>query len=323
MSDFPALTEGTHPLFTQRGFVIHTRELAELHNKVVDAMNAGTHTLAVYGRPGSGKTTACLELVGVIADSVPTFSAHVLCRKYQNDGRVNLNNFWNDILIASGRTELGTRRSDAEYAVYQHIQTQCDLNKNRRLFLIFDESQYLPQILLSELKNFHDKLVEHKLYPFFLFVGQVGLTELHKKLLAEGALDLVRRFFIRWHEFKSSSLADMGELLKCYDEIFHFPKNGPTFTEYFAPKSYASGWRLQQEAKELISEFELLAQTHHQRKPDRLEMSVITAAVRQFLVKVGEAERMKIKIDFDLMRREAVQNCGLVEQWFSFELPHQ
>lgn len=323
MSAFPALTEGTHPLFTQRGFVIHTRELAELHGKVVDAMNAGTHTLAVYGRPGSGKTTACLELVGVISDSVPTFSAHVLCRKYQHDTRVNLNNFWNDVLIASGRTELGTKRADAEYAVYQHIQTQCELNKNRRLFLIFDESQNLPPILLSELKNFHDKLVEHKLYPFFLFVGQVELAEMHKKLLSNGALDLVRRFFTRWHEFKSSSLADLGELLKCYDEVFRFPRGGPTFTQYFAPKSYASGWRLQLEAKELISEFELLAQTHHQRKPDRLEMSVITSAVRLFLVKLGQAEKAKTKINFDLIRKEAVQGCGLVEQWFSLEVRDQ
>lgn len=319
MNAFPAFTDGTHPLFTQRGFVIHTHELTELRNKVVDAMNAGTHTLAVYGPPGSGKTTACLELVGVISDSVPTFSAHILCRQYQNPNRVNLNTFWNDMLIASGRTGLGTRKSDAEYAVYQHIVTQCEGLKNRRLFLVVDEAQNLPPILMYELKNFHDKLLENKIYPFFLFVGQWELTDLHRRLVANGALDLVRRFFIRWHEFKCPPLTDLGAILKCYDAVFRFPKDGPTFTEFFAPKSFANGWRLEQEAAEFKSEFEVFAKRCQQGNMTNLEMSVITAAVRHFLVSLSQAEKSKDKIGFDAMRKAAVENCGLLEKWSSFK----
>lgn len=42
-----------------------------------------------------------------------------------------------------------------------------------------------------------------------------------------------------------------------------------------------------------------------------LEMSVITAAVRHFLVSLSQAEKSKDKIDFDAMRKAAVENCGL------------
>lgn len=319
MFKLQALTENTHPIFTQRGFVIHTRQLAELHGKVREAVSTGTNTLAVYGAPGSGKTTACLELVGAISDSVPTFSAHVLCRQYQNPQRVNLNSFWNDVLTATGRTDLGTRKSDAEQAVYRYILARCETLKNRRLFLIFDEAQNLPPILLSELKNFHDKLLENKHYPFFLFVGQKELIGAHEKLVAKTSFDLVRRFFLRWHEFKSPPLTDLGNILKSYDDVFRFPAGGPTFTEYFAPKSYETGWRLHHEAEALIKEFQTLAKRFEQKMLVTLEMNFVTSVARNFLVRLHKEEKSKAKIDFDVIREAAVENCGLVEQWASFE----
>lgn len=318
MLDLPPLSSSTHPVLSERGFVIHTAQLTSMHAKVKEALNAGANALAIYGDPGSGKTTASLELVAAISDNTPTFSAHILCRQYQNPNRVNINNFWNDVLIAAGRTELGSRKADAEQRLYRHILTRCEALSNRRIFLIFDEAQNLPAILLAELKNFHDKLLEHKLYPFFLFVGQNGLLALHKRLVGAQALDLVRRFFLHWHQFESPPLEDLGAILNCYDEVFRFPPDGPTFTEYFAPKSYSTGWRLQHEAKEFAEDFRILSSRCQQRTLTTVEMHHITAAVRYFLVNIRKAEKLKSPIRSDEIRKAAVEHCGLIEQWSSF-----
>lgn len=318
MFDMPVLNEKTHPLFTDRGFVIHTTQLTQLLGKVREAVGSGSNTLVVYGDPGSGKTTACLEVVDVLSDETPSFSAHVLCREYQNPKRVNINNFWNDVLIASGRIELGSRRTDADVRLYRHVMARCQSLSNHRVFFIFDEAQNLPPILLKELKNFHDKLIEAKVYPFFLFVGQRNLVTLHKKLVSNHDLDLVRRFFLRWHEYTSPMLGDITGILRSYDDVFRFPADGPTFTEFFAPQSYQAGWRLYHDANKFMASFRDLALSHTQGDVDSLGMHHIIAAIRYYLLGIHAAENSGQPVNFDELRKTAVRNCGLVEQWVAF-----
>jgi len=157
---------------------------------------------------------------------------------------------------------------------------------HRKVLIIIDEAQLLDSFTLRLLASVHNDLVRiYKVTCMWLLVGQDELSILRQTVLAEGQRQLVARFMRETIELgRLQAGAEFRYCVSCYDKMRYPAKDGPTFSEYFAPEACKAGYQIGSDADLILETLQTEAHQHGIASMDAISMEAFTAVMNDILV---------------------------------------
>ncbi|SCU77855.1 conserved hypothetical protein [Cupriavidus necator] len=234
-----------HPLLTKE-YAIYTPTIAQFGTSIqrwaADRLPGGLIT----GYARTGKTTAVLHWAATLLRETegPTLPVLTLSAL---DRSTSPNLFWAHFLRSTGLApwKSGDRLIRFDRAVAGLCRRALE-NPSRYLVLIIDEANNLNALHWQQLKDLQNELDANATRLTVISVGTHELGEARSTLTLAGDSHLTARFMVQQCAFRG--LVDVDELrfvLEGYDQHSRWPApDGPTYTEYFAPRDYAAGFRL-------------------------------------------------------------------------------
>jgi hypothetical protein len=143
-----------------------------------------------------------------------------------------------------------SRRPDADQLfgnAVADIRVKAGRIGAKQYVLLIDEMQLLNDIDLQQLVCFHNQLELQDLRMTAISFAQPEILHRRTSLLANNARQIIGRFLSDTLQFDGcASESDFGNLLRSYDLASEYPEgSGVTYTHFFFPVAFMSGFRLE------------------------------------------------------------------------------
>ena len=307
----PAIPERhEHPLL-RRNYRIATAAIESLVDVVDRCLRVLIPGALVYARPRMGKTHAveyvCLHLARLRPD---VLTVRMSCEHHRLEFE---GAFFSALLVAVGARE-GMKGSIAikRQALIQRLRERLAPNKGNIVLFFCDEAQRLSRDGYEWLRDVHDQLGNHGIRLLTFLVGQPQLLAQKAAFQMSGDEQIVARFMIDQLEFHG--IRDASEAATClagYDETRYPEGSGPSFSEFFLPKSFGAGLRLEHGGADLWKAFvRAHAQAQLTGVPE-IQMDYFTRAIESLLGEGNRFDAATLKLDESYWAR-AVANSGYV-----------
>jgi len=154
-----------------------------------------------------------------------------------------------------------------------------------RMVLFIDEAQNWTEEDYTRIRDISNDLASYGIRMITVLFAHPGLISLRTSLIGGKRADLIGRFMLHPFYFRGvSSLSEMVEVMKCYDDykISEFPVGSNIcYSQFFRPDAYLSGWRLEKEAGHCWAAFSSAAGKHSGKY--QVGMQWVASAIRNFL----------------------------------------
>lgn len=228
-----------HPFSIKTGPRFLVPPLTELLQEFNARRSAAIAAMTVYGAPESGKSTALDMLRSARIDAKSGATFHAVLRTSHPDPTFMIRG-----LLASSGTRQSFYSDRPEDALFNTAKVACDALGTPWVFIFIDKAECLSKAQLDMLGSVIEELCVRKLSPFICLFGRpevLRLAAVYKGRI--GASDLAT-FFARPHALRGLSREEVSVALGFVDSET-FPKDGPTYTEHFAPAFWRRGGRLE------------------------------------------------------------------------------
>jgi len=242
----------THPLYQPMWLKFTTPEVVALDSQIKQWIHCGITGAQILGDARTGKTTA----------------TEILCNSYtsrQNGKRIpghrftvpkldkrTIGNCWRRLYVSTGGEEtLSYRQSDKYISQVENYFTDLShLNDERAVLLFVDECQRLSLEQIDVFADLQNSLRDRRVSLYIFFIGNLSEYSKMLRIVEEKEFDHLRgRFFGQQYYFSGiQTLKQVEACLAQYDQTRYPEDSGPTFTEFFLPKEFAGGWRLESQA---------------------------------------------------------------------------
>ena len=277
-----------HPVKLRR-YLLPTESIGYIYamvTKVIDRRDTG---LIVYGNPRYGKTSAihyCKKMLTMEFPDVP-----VRIFSVGKDINANEGKFFTLFLAAVKHAETGGTVADKRIRLANYI-IDAGSQTARRIFVLFiDEAQKLSEIHYEWLRDIYDQAEMEGVTLLVVLVGQLELHAQKETYVKRKKAAIVSRFMIfemRFHGVRSYE--DFAACLGCYD-TFVFPLSSEwSFTRYFMPVAYESGFRLGDNARVLWDTFQNLNEELQITSALEIPMKYFTKSVEILLCEHPECD---------------------------------
>ncbi|MFU2489062.1 ATP-binding protein [Thauera sp. WH-1] len=245
----------SHPL-NQRPVKVLTVSIKEAFLSVGAAIKFKRPGCAFSAKFRSGKSTALL----MIRDDLPSVMQAVafgLISAKEHDAATE-RVFWGDLLIALGIVTDGTAQ-DRQTRLRTAIISACVQAGGRHFCLLIDEGQNWHTREYTFLRDLANQLREQDGYILTTIIfGDPRLDDM-SATFREKRKDLWARFLMRPEPFFGiRNVSDLRSFLAEHDSAkrCEYPAgSGISYTEFFLPSAYASGWRLADQAQHVWDAF--------------------------------------------------------------------
>lgn len=292
-----------------RAFLVKTPACIEYYTRLKSWFSMGIQGAIVYGRPRLGKTSGSRWVLGAIQmvfGKIPYVEIPIRKQHLHNEGaffqfmlKCCKHKYYNRGTVADKRDRL-----------FEALLARARRSSIRMVILFIDEAQELEELHYQWLRNISNELDSAGYRIFCLLVGQKELIEKRKSLLVEGMEQIVSRFMTEVLMF--SGLRNIGELrsvLNGFDLAVYPAENGRPFPGYFAPLAYAHGWRLEDLAEQIWSDYESCWNDLSIAFPIEVGMQYVTSTVTKILELASECDKSAMKIKKNAIK-ESVKNSG-------------
>lgn len=202
--------------------------------------------------------------------------------------------FYSDLLLDCGHhaADVGTAisRRNRLLSLWLAMAQACSSD---RLLLFIDEAQNWHEDEYTYLRDISNYLAEHGVRLITVLIGHPLLHSVRATFLHAKRTDLIGRFMLHPYPFRGlTSLADAAAVLAAYDnaEISEFPEgSGISYSEFFRPKAFRSGWRLVSEAEACWAAFAAGAGKH--AGSYEVGMHWMATAIRDVFYQYWETDR--------------------------------
>jgi hypothetical protein len=241
-----------HPLFDPFGYRIDSLQIQKLHKEVHRWLWNGATGGYVQGRSRVGKTTAIEYLSKRIrlrnGQLLPTRIISIAKRDKYTIASV-FRNLMNALdLEVKTRDTADTMREIIVHALIDEASSQ----NSKSILLFVDEMQRLAPMQFNAFAELHDYMRLYGVHLSIIFVAnQQESNHLVELTENEDYAHIRGRFFLRSTVFSGIKTVEEVEFcLKQYDSVTSEDQS-ESFTQYFLPKAFESGWRLSLLAKPL------------------------------------------------------------------------
>lgn len=272
-----------HPVVTDKAKVPTPaiKEAFEIIKSAIVHRDSGVCFVA-YSR--FGKTFGIRVLREVLPQSFPSIPSFSVVAKEHD--RPSERSLYTDLLLdcQHGVADSGTALARRIRLLNMWLAT-AQASGGDRLILFVDEAQNWVEQDLTRLRDISNDLALHEFRLITILFAHPGLLATRTSLLASKRTDLIGRFMLHPRVFKGvSSLSDLIETMRCYDDpqVSEFPiGSGISYSEFFRPREFHSGWRLEREAGSCWAAFSTEASKHGGHY--QVGMQWVATAIRNFL----------------------------------------
>lgn len=301
----PVLRPGEHPIETKR-YVLPTKAVEAMINVLYQWISHRLPGGIVCGRPQLGKTRAitffCRQITSLFGKSLPTFV--VECKPLHNSRSESA--FLSFLLQGCGSPFADKGNTLVkEQRLINLLEESAKQARDRRVLLILDEAQWLYELQYRWLMDIYNVLDARDIDLFVVFVGQDELRHQRSAFVDSGQRQILGRFMANMHEFHGlRSVADVRAALTCYDTGSEYPKDsGWSYTRYFLPQAFASGWRLANHAN---TYWEATRALHADAELGRLKeipMRVFSGSIDMLLTRLAKHDGAETTLGVDDIQR--------------------
>lgn len=238
-----------HPL-NQRPVKILTRSIKDSFLVISAAIKFKRPGCAFSAKFRSGKSTALLMINEQLPTVMPQVAYGLISAK--DHDTVTERVYWGDHLIARGLITDGTAQ-DRQNRLRGAIISACIQAGGKHFCLLIDEAQNWSSREYTFLRDLTNQLREQDGYTVTTITfGDPRLDELSSSF-REKRKDLWARFVMNPYPFYGiRNIADLEFFLGEHDSArrCEYPAgSGISYTEFFLPRAYESGWRLMKQAQ--------------------------------------------------------------------------
>ncbi|WP_234086889.1 ATP-binding protein [Azonexus sp. R2A61] len=271
-----------HPIY-QRPVQILTNAIKDAFLIASDAVRFKRLGCSFLADFRAGKSTALEMIARHLTDVLPDVASQ-LVSAITHDA-VTERTFYGDLLIAFGLPIDGSAQ-DRSSRLRGAIITACINAGGRHFCLFIDEGQNWGGREYTFLRDFSNQLRQDDRYVLSTVIfGDLRLEELASSFRSKRK-DLWARFLMKPESFAGiRSIEDLKFFLSEYDNIkrCEYPAGSKlSYSEFFLPLAYASGWRLADEAQNAWDAFVRSAASVNRKLGD-IGMQWVGDTVTQFL----------------------------------------
>lgn len=240
-----------HPI-RERDYTLPTPMLERTYRIAREKVWTRRTGVVFYATPRMGKTTCAKEIKHLLNTEFPrTYTLLLSARRSKQSSESHMFALILEAKkhILSGRSKVGL--------LLDNIKTDTILKLSKvggsQFVLIVDEAQLLSDTDLEQLFVLHNALDLMKIKMTTIFFAQPQIMHRRAALLVTGQHQIIARFLSEPIAFEGcSSKAELQSLLKSYDEQSEYPEgSGWSYTRFFLPDAFASGFRLHRYASKL------------------------------------------------------------------------
>lgn len=299
-----------HPVLMQRGFTIMTPPLREFLDEFTRLAQMGELSMVGQGAPRSGKSTASSFVRETFEGNKRML---VLWGAMERDWTTGARRNEMFTVLLKGRGPGGAYgwERNTYQTLVNYTRAEADKLGTNKVLLAFDEAQNFSLARLFTLKRFVDELIDYRLNPFVLLMAQPEILTMPDRLFKKNHVDLVDRFFLRWHRFRGLRLREFEAVLMHYDRAVWPEEGGVPYTAHFAPTLWTAGFRLAALHPQFVAEFQQLA-AELRADDDEFPVKYLVTAVRFLLTELSRSEKRAGSRIAEQVRN-AVRNCGFIE----------
>lgn len=306
----PMIAPGSHPIEVGE-YCIGTPATYGVYTAVSDWLDRHVPGALVFGPPRFGKSRAVhhtsLTLAHELGESVQT--VYIPCRFHKV---VRETEFFEEMLTSFGHgfPRKGQVR-DRRERVNMYLCGRADLSPQRRLILFFDDAQNLQTEHYQYLMDIYNELEQSRVRSLYVMVGQKELAARRDAMCRSRKYQIIGRFMLNAHQFSGlASVEHIEACLHAYDESTEFPvKSGWSYSRYYFPAAFESGWRLRTVAEDLWDAFMETRRTAKLPGPAEIPMIFFTGSVEYILRKFGSLDEEHPRIS-KRVAMEAVEKSG-------------
>lgn len=286
LTHHPPCPAASHPLNTQK-YIIPTPSIDALYVQIRKCIKLRVPGGIVYAMTRYGKTYATRYIRGMLKLDYPgivTLRFGCQKRKQPSEGA-----FFSNLLRWAGheKHDKGNNKQLRNRLMHLLID-QLVVSPHNFIVVFADEAQKLEIEDYEWLREIHDEL-EDKGYRMITFlVGQPQLRHQKTALKKARQTQIVGRFMIDEFEFRGvTSVEDAASCLRSYDNG-KFPVDSEwTFTRFFLPKAWSSGFRLQSCAPQMWAEFEAVHEEAGFHEKLEVPMTYFARSIEILLTTMG------------------------------------
>jgi len=309
----PNVPVGSHPIETTR-YLLPTPPIDNSYQAVLQWIENRAPGGIIYGKPRFGKTRAIQYLTRLLAEK---FGANLpimtmSCRDYKIPSE---STFFEDLLRAAGH---GLYRSGKAAAkrdrLLEYLIEKVEFSSQNRLILFIDEAQKLHEQHYKWLIDIHNELDAHDAAAIVLLVGQDELAQQCSAFQLTKKTQIIGRFMV--HQLRFNGLRGVSQIkqcLKAYDEESEYPENSEwSFTKYFFPAAFNSGFRLERYADSLWEAFRLTRDECGLPVDHEIPMQYFCRTVEYALRNYGTLEELQNELSIK-MWKDAISSSGYID----------
>ncbi|MEM6819700.1 MAG: ATP-binding protein [Pseudomonadota bacterium] len=280
--------------------ILPTRAIEEFVNVVNDWLDYLLPGAIVWGNFRTGKTQAIRYLLEnideLLGSPIPAFLFSPWDAEQQ---QVTESRFYKEMLHM-----LGYELADSGVGGVKRRRTiDCMVERVRardehRLLLFVDEAQWLTRKHLRFLMDLHNQLKLADVRLITILVGQPELLAIKDGLRSSRQGHLVGRFMTCTHRFDGVlDSVDIDRMFTSLDSGSEYPTgSGVSFTEYFVPKAFQSGWRMKDQASQFWRVLLAVCEREGLPKIEELPMQAISAVIRALLRDLSEMDESSLEL---------------------------
>lgn len=243
-----------HPLVQQK-YIVPTSSIEDLYIRVKKLVRLRTPGGIVYAHPRFGKTYAVRYVMNVLREDYP--KAVMLNFGCQMKRHRSEDAFFSVLLAAAGHPGALTGTIAKKRAKLNDKIVELVERSGYNWFVMFaDEAQRLDVIEYEWLRDVHDELERRGVRMTTLLVGQPDLLNQKSAFRLSRQTHIVSRFMIDELQFHGLVTADdAATCLAGYDQTYYPERSDWSYTRYFLPAAYSTGFRLVNQAAPLWNAF--------------------------------------------------------------------
>lgn len=306
-----------HPIVV-KDYTVLTPMISKTYNLVRERVWTRRTGAFLYARPRMGKTRCATVLQRLLCVEFP--DVHVARLSADQRGRSSTDvGLVSDLLEAEGLTVKGKPGYKSLFSrLLVHIKKSVSSRAGNQFVLLIDEMQMLAEADLRLLLVLHNRLEMADVAMTTIGFAQPEILEIRSALHATKAFNLIARFLSEPISFDGcAGREDLATILVAYDDEKRFPEDSDwTYTRFFLPMAYESGFRLKDYADSI---WQALIAAAKPLGTGTVPMEHLTRTIEYLLLANRKADLPEFKLEDPMIDAAVAASnlfafCGLMSE---------
>ncbi|EJZ58264.1 ATPase [Pseudomonas fluorescens R124] len=297
----------SHPILSREYRLNTPTLLAVVQNACFKVLMRKTGVVYT-GEPRVGKTVCCEALLEEIPKRFPNVYVVMIPAMNKDADALRYSSIIHQLIDQEGilpkaRTSFVQRRS----MLLERLKTRAELRNAKQIVLLIDELSRLSISDYKQLADIYNKLRADKITMTVISFAMPSIDKVVADFLRNDDRHIIGRFFSDIRPLHGvTTIAQLNQVLKLYDDCAEEKLCGYSFTRNVLPQAYTAGFRLTSIAADLWREMSRIAAGKY---VNNLPMEHVALVVAYLFLILSDEDSEALSVPQDLIE-EAVRESN-------------